>query len=182
MLVDLFIPKNRKSITALLSAIGLGLTLSFTLIQIGEETTLGFNNMVVLDGFSRSLSNALLLVSGLAWHWTLVRLYQADEPRRGEYYTLTAFQHLRHDVEAQAADLIVVFLALELLSIPLYVLAAFDRPRVEIGEAGLKYFLLGAIRHGIHRLRDRARLRGDRTHILTGIVTFLGSTRTPACS
>ncbi|HJR79088.1 MAG TPA: NADH-quinone oxidoreductase subunit N, partial [Anaerolineales bacterium] len=49
---------------------------------------------------------------------------------------------------AQAADLIMVFLALELLSIPLYVLAAFARPRAESEEAGLKYFLLGAFATG----------------------------------
>jgi NADH-quinone oxidoreductase subunit N len=49
---------------------------------------------------------------------------------------------------AQAADLIVVFLALELLSIPLYVLAAFARPKVESEEAGIKYFLLGAFATG----------------------------------
>jgi NADH-quinone oxidoreductase subunit N len=43
-----------------------------------------------------------------------------------------------------AADLIVVFLALELLSFPLYVLAGFARPRQDSEEAALKYFLLGA--------------------------------------
>ena len=43
-----------------------------------------------------------------------------------------------------ANDLIVVFLALEVLSIPLYVLAAFDRRRTSSQEAGIKYFLLGA--------------------------------------
>ena len=43
-----------------------------------------------------------------------------------------------------ANDLIVVFLALEILSIPLYVLAAFDRRRLRSHEAGIKYFVLGA--------------------------------------
>ena len=63
LLVDLFIPKSRKGITAFLAALGLGLTLGFTLMQIGKEAV-GFNNMVVLDGFS-TFVNALLLVSGL---------------------------------------------------------------------------------------------------------------------
>jgi NADH-quinone oxidoreductase subunit N len=49
---------------------------------------------------------------------------------------------------AQAADLIVIFLALELLSIPLYVLSAFARPRLDSEEAGLKYFLLGSFSTG----------------------------------
>ena len=48
----------------------------------------------------------------------------------------------------QAADLIIVFLALELLYIPLYVLAAFARPNPQSQEAGVKYFLLGAFATG----------------------------------
>src|SRR5512147_1885908 len=63
LLVDLFIPKDRKGITAFLAALGLALTLSATLLQIGSEGT-GFMGMVVLDGFSTFI-NALLLVSGL---------------------------------------------------------------------------------------------------------------------
>jgi hypothetical protein len=53
LLVDLFIPKDRKGITALLAALGLAVTLGFTLAQIGKAEV-GFNNMVVLDGFSTS--------------------------------------------------------------------------------------------------------------------------------
>jgi NADH-quinone oxidoreductase subunit N len=67
---------------------------------------------------------------------------------RGEYYTFLLFSVIGMMLMAQAADLIVVFLALELLSIPLYVLAAFARPKVESEEAGLKYFLLGAFSTG----------------------------------
>ena len=48
-----------------------------------------------------------------------------------------------------AADLIVVFLALEMLSIPLYVLAGFARPKLDSEESALKYFLLGAFSGGI---------------------------------
>ena len=44
---------------------------------------------------------------------------------------------------AYANDLIVVFLALELLSIPLYVLAGFAHPRLDSEESALKYFMLG---------------------------------------
>jgi NADH-quinone oxidoreductase subunit N len=49
---------------------------------------------------------------------------------------------------AMAADLIVIFLALELLSIPLYVLAGFARPRTDSEEAAIKYYLLGAFASG----------------------------------
>ena len=146
LLVDLFIPKERKGITALLSALGLALTLGFTLVQIGQATT-AFSGMVIVDGFSVFV-NALLLVSGLLGVALAYGYVKRMGLERGEYYTLLLFSVTGMMLMAQAADLIVVFIALELLSIPLYVLAAFARPKVESEEAGLKYFLLGAFATG----------------------------------
>ncbi|MDX1378413.1 MAG: NADH-quinone oxidoreductase subunit N [Anaerolineales bacterium] len=146
LLVDLFIPKERKGVTALLSALGLAVTLGFTLAQIGIEAT-GFNNMVVLDGFS-TFVNALLLVSGLLGIALAYGYVKRMGIERGEYYALLLFSVTGMMLMAQAVDLIVVFLALELLSIPLYVLAAFARPKVESEESGMKYFLLGAFSTG----------------------------------
>src|SRR5574341_96055 len=146
LLADLFIPKERKGITAFLSALGLAITLGFTLAQVGNEG-LGFNGMVVLDGFSAFI-NALLLVSGLLGVALAYNYVKRVGIERGEYYTFLLFSVTGMMLMAQAADLIVIFLALELLSIPLYVLAAFARPKVESEEAGLKYFLLGAFSTG----------------------------------
>ncbi|MDQ2691275.1 MAG: NADH-quinone oxidoreductase subunit N [Chloroflexota bacterium] len=146
LLVDLFIPKENKWITALLSALGLAVALGFTLMQIGSEQT-GLNRMVVIDGFSVFV-NALLLVSGLLGIALAYGYIRRMGLERGEYYILLLFSVTGMMLMAQAADLIVVFLALELLSIPLYVLAAFARPRAESEEAGLKYFLLGAFATG----------------------------------
>lgn len=146
LLVDLFIPKTRKGITALLSAAGLIVTLWFTLKQIGSEVT-GFNGMVTLDGFSIFV-NALLLISGLLGVALAYGYLKRMGIERGEYYTLLLFSLVGMMLMAQATDLIIVFLALELLSIPLYVLAAFARPKTDSEEAGLKYFLLGAFSSG----------------------------------
>ncbi|NWG33027.1 MAG: NADH-quinone oxidoreductase subunit N [Chloroflexi bacterium] len=146
LLVDLFIPKERKSLTALLSALGLAITLGVTLSQVGIAQT-GFFGMAALDGFS-TFVNALLLLSGILGialaHGYVKRL----GIERGEYYTLLLFSISGMMLMAQATDLIMVFIALELLSIPLYVLAAFARPRVSSEEAGMKYFLLGAFATG----------------------------------
>mgnify|MGYP001156530486 FL=1 len=146
LLADLFIPKDRKSLTAFLAALGLAVTLGLTISQIGRENA-GFNNMVVVDGFSTFI-NVLLLVSGLlgiAVAYGYIKRMGID---RGEYYTLMLFSIVGMMLMAQAADLIIVFLALELLSIPLYVLAAFARPNLQSEEAGVKYFLLGAFSTG----------------------------------
>jgi NADH-quinone oxidoreductase subunit N len=144
LLVDLFV-KN-KGITVFLAALGLALALGITLSQIGLNQ-LSFNNMVVLDGFS-TFVNALLLISGLLGIAVAYDYLKRLGIQRGEYYVLLLFSLTGMMLMAQAADLIIVFLALELLSIPLYVLAAFARPRAESEEAGLKYFLLGAFSTG----------------------------------
>ena len=146
LLADLFIPKDRKDITAFLSALGLALTLGLTITQVGREQT-GFNNMVVVDGFSVFI-NIILIASGLLGIALAYGYIKRIGIERGEYYTLMLFSITGMMLMAQAADLIVVFLALELLSIPLYVLAAFARPNLQSEEAGVKYFLLGAFSTG----------------------------------
>jgi NADH-quinone oxidoreductase subunit N len=146
LLVDLFIPKGRKSWTALLAAVGLAGALGVTLAQAGLDIS-AFGGMVVLDGFS-SFLNVLFLVSGLGAIAIAYGYLKRMGLERGEYYTLILFSLSGMLLMSQAADLIIVFLSLELLSIPLYVLSAFARPRIESEEAGIKYFLLGAFATG----------------------------------
>jgi NADH-quinone oxidoreductase subunit N len=163
LLLDLLI-KN-KGVTALLAALGLALSLGFTLSQIGASET-GFSNMVVLDGFS-TFVDALLLVTGLFSIALAYGYLKRMGLERGEYYTLLLFSILGMLLMAQAADLIIVFLALEMLSIPLYVLAAFARPKADSEEAGLKYFLLGAFSTGF---------------VVYGIALVFGATGTTSLS
>ena len=146
LLVDLFIPKGRKGWTALIGAVGLATAMGLTLAQAGQEN-IAFSGMVVLDGFS-SFLDVLFLGTGLLGIALAYGYLRRMGIERGEYYALLLFSVTGMMLMAQAADLIVIFLALELLSIPLYVLSAFARPRLESEEAGLKYFLLGAFSTG----------------------------------
>jgi NADH-quinone oxidoreductase subunit N len=146
LLVDLFIPKERKGITAFLATLGLALTLGFTVTQVGREAT-SFNGMVTLDGFS-TFTSTLILLSGLLGIALAYGYIKRMGIERGEYYSLMLFSITGMLLMTQASDLIIVFLALELLSIPLYVLAAFSRADQQSQEAGLKYFLLGAFATG----------------------------------
>src|SRR6185503_15621489 len=65
-----------------------------------------------------------------------------------EYFVLLLFATLGAMVMAAGADLMVVFLGLELMSVAVYVLAGLDRRRARSAEAALKYFLLGAFASG----------------------------------
>ena len=114
LLADLFIPKERKSITAFLAALGLAVTLGFSLTQVGREGT-GFNGMVTLDGFS-TFTSALILISGLLGVSLAYGYIKRMGLERGEYYTLMLFSITGMMLMTQASDLIIVFLALELLS------------------------------------------------------------------
>ncbi|GAB4489310.1 MAG: NADH-quinone oxidoreductase subunit N [Anaerolineales bacterium] len=147
LLADLFLPRERKSSTALLAALGLALTLGFTLAQSGQEFAPGFGGMIVRDGFS-SFLNGLFLLTGLLGIAVSHGYNRRMGIERGEYYPLMLFSVVGMMLMAQATDLIVVFLALELLSFPLYVMAAFAYPKPQSEEAGLKYFLLGAFSSG----------------------------------
>jgi NADH-quinone oxidoreductase subunit N len=142
LLVDLWVPAGRKGITALLAALGLGAALGLSLAQAGQSLT-GFGGMVVVDGFAVFL-NVLVLASGVAGVALAYDYLKRMGIERGEYYSLLLFTISGVMLMAYAADLIVVFLALELLSIPLYILAGFGRPHPSSEEASLKYFLLGS--------------------------------------
>ncbi len=146
LLVDLFIPKDRKGWTAFLAAVGLTAALGFTIAYAGEEMT-GFSGMVTLDRFG-SFLNGLFLASGLLGVAIAYNYLRRMNIERGEYYMLILFSTAGMMLMAQAADLVIIFLALELLSLPLYVLSAFARPHTESEESGLKYFLLGAFSTG----------------------------------
>ena len=146
ILVDLFIPKERKEITALLAALGLLVTLALVISQLGVSTS-AFNGMFTVDGFA-SFLNVIFLFSGLVSIALAYDYLKRIGLEKSEYYILLLFSIVGMMLMAGAADLIMVFLALELLSIPLYLLAGIAVPREDSSEAALKYFLLGAFASG----------------------------------
>jgi NADH-quinone oxidoreductase subunit N len=147
LIADLFIPRERKSITALLAALGLLVALVVVIVRCSQTYT-AFNGMITIDGFATYLQ-VLFIVSGLLAIILAYDYLKRMNLERGEYYILLLFSIVGMMLMASAADLIVVFLALELLSIPLYVLTGFAVPRLESEEASLKYFLLGSFSTGI---------------------------------
>jgi NADH-quinone oxidoreductase subunit N len=163
LLVDLAIPKDHKSWTAVLAAIGLLIALDLAVFRLGSSAQ-AFGGMVHVDGFGLFLS-ILFLVSGLVAVLIAHDYLKRMGIERGEYYVLLLFSIGGMMLMSWAADLIVVFLALEWLSIPLYVLAGFAHPRLDSEESALKYFLLGAYAGGF---------------VVYGTALIFGATRTTA--
>ncbi|MBE0699376.1 MAG: NADH-quinone oxidoreductase subunit N, partial [Anaerolineaceae bacterium] len=176
LVIDLWIPKSRKGITALLAAFGLAIALGVTLALSGLTGQIqpGFSNMAVLDGFA-AYADVIILGSGLLGVALAYDFLRRAGIERGEYYVLLLISTAGMMLMVQAYDLIVVFLALELLSIPLYVLSGFARPQVQSEESALKYFLLGAFASAFFLYGAALIYGGTATTSLTGIVAAVQS-------
>jgi len=132
--------------TALLTALGLLVALVIVILGYDQPIT-AFGGMIVVDGFSNFLS-VLLLGSGLAGVSLAYDYLKRNDIERGEFYVLLLFAISGMILMGMSSDLIMIFLSLELLSIPLYILAGIAVPRLDSEEASLKYFLLGAFASG----------------------------------
>lgn len=163
LLVTVFTRKANPALIPGLTALGLLAAGAVAVLQSGTQAQ-AFNGMLSIDGFS-SFVNILLMLAGLLTIGLSYDYLQRMGLARGEYYALMLFSISGMMLMGAAADLIVVFLALEMLSIPLYVMAAFARPEARSEEAGLKYFLLGAFASGF---------------LLYGIALVYGATGTTA--
>jgi NADH-quinone oxidoreductase subunit N len=135
------------------------------LLPAGKLVT--FDGSFVVDGFARFLK--LLALTGSAAAILMSYHYLAAEKRqRFEYSILILLATTGMLMLISAADLIALYLGLELMSLALYVLAAINRDSVRSTEAGLKYFVLGALSSGM-LLYGASLVYG-----FTGTVTFAG--------
>src|SRR5919197_2020835 len=144
MLFDAMSPARQHASLAMLSLAGVAAAAAFSVSLwrwSGPPTVLG--GMVAADKFAVFLRLVLLAIAALAVVLSYHYLERADEVR-GEYYPLLLFATAGMTLIVSAADLIVVFLALEILSLSLYLLTGFSFRRLGSAEASMKYFLLGA--------------------------------------
>jgi NADH-quinone oxidoreductase subunit N len=138
--------KQKEQLTWWVSIAGLLLAFGAAVTAVGEKGH-AFNGMLVTGGYANYFA-MVFTAAGLA-SVLLSRSYiRKEECEHGEFYTLLLFGVSGMILMAAAADLMVFFLGLEIMSIAFYVLAGFARQRVTSNEAALKYFLLGAFATG----------------------------------
>jgi NADH-quinone oxidoreductase subunit N len=134
-------------------------------LPAGKLTT--FGGSFIVDDFARFLK--ILALIGSAATLILSTEFLADEKRRiFEYAILVMLSTVGMMVLISAGDLIALYLGLELMSLALYVVAASNRDNVKSTEAGLKYFVLGALSSGM-LLYGASLIYG-----FTGTVNFAG--------
>src|SRR4029079_13992857 len=126
-----------------------------------------FGGSFIVDDFARFLKILALIGSGVTL--ILSAAFLADQSRKiFEYAILVMLSTVGMMILISAGDLIMLYLGLELMSLALYVVAASNRDNVKSTEAGLKYFVLGALSSGM-LLYGASLIYG-----FTGTVSFAG--------
>jgi NADH-quinone oxidoreductase subunit N len=148
-------------------AIALLVLAGVILLLLPAGKLVSFNGSFVVDGFARFLKILALLGSAAAIAMSL-DYARRERQERFEYSVLIVLSTLGMLMLISAADLIALYLGLELMSLPLYVVAASHRDQLRSTEAGLKYFVLGALSSGM-LLYGASLVYG-----FTGTVSFTG--------
>jgi NADH-quinone oxidoreductase subunit N len=147
LMIDLFLNETARKVSSALSILTVLGSAGLVLAQPWSAHTLALGGMFVLDPMAQVLKAVTLFLVAIVF------IYSGDYLRnrsifKGEYYVLALFATLGILVLASAASLITVYLGLELLSLSLYAMVAFDRESGVAAESAMKYFVLSALSSG----------------------------------
>lgn len=148
LLVELILPDEQRRSLGWVTAGGLVVIMLVSLLvaQPPVEGTLALGGMVRHDWLGFFFKMVFLLAAALT---ALISMDQERLGKRGEYYILMLASTMGMTLMASAADLMMLYLAIETTSIPLYVLAGFLTRDDKSTEAGFKYLLFGAMTSAI---------------------------------
>ena len=143
-LILVFIPFRRMPSWAPgIAFIGLVVSFIFALQQWFTDPQSGFAGMVTCDDFGIAFKLLFILTAFLTL-FIAQRFLKAKGLDKPEFYALLLFSAMGMMAMANTTDLVVMFLGLEIMSVPLYVMAGLNRRNLESNEAGIKYFFMGA--------------------------------------
>ena len=128
---------------AWLTVLGASVSGGIALGQWDDPARLAFSDMVSSDRFTLFFTVLFLVVTCVTVLFAFEQLRREDF-HPGEFYPLLAFSTTGMVLMAAAADLVITFIGVELLSICLYILVGFSRRRREPEESAIKYLLLGS--------------------------------------
>jgi NADH-quinone oxidoreductase subunit N len=148
LLVDVFagVAARRLTPTLTLLVIGIGAALTLQYAQVGQAMTL-FSGMYVADPLATLLKLLTMLFVAVALLYSR-HFLETRGLLKGEYYVLALTAMLGIFVIISAGSLLTLYIGIELLSLSLYALVAFDRDSGVAAESAMKYFVLGAIASG----------------------------------
>ncbi|MET0727685.1 MAG: NADH-quinone oxidoreductase subunit N [Acidimicrobiales bacterium] len=143
LFVDLFTPEGSRGIVPQVAGIGLlaAMVPVLTLAVDGTDRVM-FGGAYAVDNYSLVVKG-LFLVAGYVVVLLSTNYIAEGDYAEGEYYFLLLASILGMTVMASSRDLVTIFVALELLSIPAYMLAGWRKRDLKGNEAGVKYYLMG---------------------------------------
>jgi NADH-quinone oxidoreductase subunit N len=174
LMVGVGIPQSERS-SAIVNGwcIALLVLVAALLLSMPAGRHAMFGGSFVVDDYARFLKLLTLIGSGGTLMLSLNYLTRAKQ-QKFEFGVLVLLSTLGMMMLISAADLIALYLGLELMSLPLYVVAASNRDNVRSTEAGLKYFVLGALSSGM-LLYGASLIYG-----FTGTISFAGIAKATA--
>ena len=146
LIADLFLKRGRNAILTGISFVGVMAAMILTFGNF-QSLAFGFANTVISDSISFYF-RIIFCLGTLLTIFVSSTYIKREMKSIAEYYVLVFISTFGMMVMAASADLITIFLGLEVMSIPLYVLAGIERERNRSREASLKYFLMGAFASG----------------------------------
>ncbi len=147
LVLDLILAPEQSRALGWVTAVGAGLVILFSMFAPpASQPTLVWGGMLSHDWLSLSLKMLVIFGAGIT---ALFAMDYDDLGNRGEFYILMIASTIGMCFMASAADIIMLYLAIETTSIPLYILAGFFKKDEKSTEAGFKYFLFGAMASAI---------------------------------
>jgi len=154
LLIDLIVPRERNWIKALSASAFFGVLIAAVCVWQIQSTLppsgylLGFHNTLLVDRLALYFWYLFLAGTAIAILGS-VHYLDLEEEHHGEYYALLLLSVVGMMCMAAGVDIVLLFIGLELMAIPTYVLVGFLRRDRRSNEAALKYLLLGAFSSGI---------------------------------
>jgi len=141
---ELFFQKFIKNISLYIALIGLIVAAFFSFSLLDNFKTLALNGLFVSDDIAQLMNLFIVASVFLCFIYSKEYVEQRQIPM-GDYYILGLFSTLGMIVLVSAHSLVILYLGLELLSLPLYAMVAIRRTNSNAAEAAMKYFVMGAL-------------------------------------
>jgi NADH-quinone oxidoreductase subunit N len=148
LVLDAFLPDERRVVSYTLSQLTLLAAALISWSMLDDAAVVVMHGTFVSDPMAALLKTSIFLITFGAFMYSRSYLV-ARGIFKGEYYVLGLFAVLGMQVLVSAHSLLTLYLGLELLSLSLYAMVAFNRDSADASEAAMKYFVLGALASGM---------------------------------
>jgi NADH-quinone oxidoreductase subunit N len=144
LFVDLFLPDKRKSLNALLAMAGVIGSALALMTLVGERRTT-FGGMFVVDSYALLFKFLFLAVAAIVILISVNYLDETVRESQGEFYFLLLSSFIGMLLMASSRDMLMLFVSLELVSAPGFLVAGFRKRDARSNEAAIKFFLFGVL-------------------------------------